>query len=144
MTNRQPNINMCPATDANIHVTISNTYNNENIWALNNTTRGKNTYDKLELGDICIFGNLKSGYNYYGKIKEKRVLDDYSIWPYPSPSDTSWKYAFVLEDIKICNISPIRARELRGWPNNKQSWQTQTKLKPGHGYENFYNYLNNL
>ena len=72
------------------------------------------------------------------------VLDEDSIWPYPSPSNTSWKYSFVLEDINVCNISPLKARELRGWKTIRQSWQTQTKLKLGEGYENFYNYLTSL
>ena len=74
MTNTQPEIYMCPAKNENIIKTISNKYNNEHIWALNNTSRGKNTYEKLKLGDICIFGDLINGYNYYGKIKEKRAL----------------------------------------------------------------------
>ena len=86
----------------------------------------------------------KDGYKYYGKIKDKRLMnnDEINLWPYPSPSRTTWRYIFSFEKIEKCDLTIETARQLRGW-DNKQHWQRQSKLQIGNGYENFYNYLIN-
>jgi len=142
------NIWICPATIPNLDKTIHNTHNDEYCWALNATSKGRNLFNKLKIGDKCIFGNLKEGIGFtrIGIVKNKRLMTELEInlWPIPSPSNTHWKYIFELDNIKICNITPYIARQLRGWNSTKQTWRTQTLLKGGK--ENFYNYIitNNL
>ena len=90
---------------------------------------------------ICLFGSLRrgDGLTYMGIVKTKKIIDEVNDdWPFKSPSGTHWKYVFSLSVYKI-NISPIKARELRGW-NKTQSWQTQTKLSEGKN--SFMIYLN--
>lgn len=139
----QVNIWICPATGPNMDKTIHNTHQGVYCWALNGTVKGKNLFNKLKIGDKCIFGNLKTGFTRIGTVKNKRLMNDFEInlWPIPSPSNTHWKYIFELDDIEICNITPSIARQLRGWDSTKQTWRTQTLLKQGKGKENFYNYL---
>ena len=141
-----PSIWICPASNENLKLTIQNTYQGEYCWALNGTTSGQNKFNNMRIGDICIFGNLKDGYNYYGIVKRKQILSENEslIWPFHSKSGTSWIHKFVIEDIQICNILPEQARHLRGWTNSKQTWQTQTMLKHGEGYQEFYNYISSL
>jgi len=133
------NIWICPAHPSNLQKTIINTYNDEHIWALN-AKRGK-SFNELNIGDICLFGSLRrgDGLTYMGIVKTKKIIDEVNDdWPFKSPSGTHWKYVFSLSVYKI-NISPIKARELRGW-NKTQSWQTQTKLSEGKN--SFMIYLN--
>ena len=139
--NNNPSIYICPAKFQNLEKTIINKHNNEYIWALN--ARCEKMYNNLQNGDICLFGG-KDGYKYYGKIKDKRLMnnDEINLWPYPSPSRTTWRYIFSFEKIEKCDLTIETARQLRGW-GNKQHWQRQSKLKIGNGYENFYNYLIN-
>ena len=94
------------------------------MWALNE--KCEKMYNNLQNGDICLFG---------GK-------DEINLWPYPSPSRTTWRYIFSFEKIEKCDLTIETARQLRGW-GNKQNWQRQSKLKIGNVYENFYNYLRN-
>ena len=44
-------------------------YNNEYIWVC------EKMYNNLQNGDICLFGG-KDGYKYYGKIKDKRLMNN--------------------------------------------------------------------
>ena len=74
-----------------------------------------------------------------GFVKDKIILDTTEDeWPFRSPSGTYWKYAFTFDYIYKINISPSKARELRGF-NSNQHWQIQVKLKEGKA--NFMNYL---
>jgi ribosomal protein L23 len=66
------------------------------------------------------------------------------MWTFRSKSGTIWKHKFVVEDIKICNISPKKARHFRGWTKEEQRWQTQIMLKRGEGYEEFYSFITSL
>ena len=146
MPNETPSIWICPGSTKNLDVTIKNTYQGEHCWALNGTKTGENKFNKMRKGDICIFGNLKDGYNYYGIVKEIQILLEYEglMWPFRSESGTNWKHKFVVEDIKKCNISPKKARDFRGWTKEKQRWQTQTMLKRSEGYEEFYSFITSL
>lgn len=135
------NICICPATDENMNKTIHNTHQGVYCWALNGTVKGKNLFDKLKVGDIFIFGNLKKGFTKIGIVKKKRIMNDNEIhlWPFSSPSNTPWKYIFEFDSLINCNITPTMTREFRGWNNKKQTWRSQTLLKQGK--DNFYNYL---
>lgn len=141
-----PSIWICPASKENMNLTIQNTHRGEYCWALNGTKAGQNKFNNMRVGDICVFGNLKDGYNYYGIVKQKQILSEYEslIWPFRSKSGTNWIHKFVIKNIKICNISPEKARYFRGWTNSKQTWQTQTILKRGEGYERFYSFIDSL
>jgi hypothetical protein len=133
------NIWICPANPENLNKTIVNQYNGENIWALN--ARRQKSFDEIKIGDICLFGRLRDGEGliYMGIIKSKKILQEIEDeWPFKSPSGVFWKYAFTLSIYKI-NISPNKARDLRGW-NKRQSWQSQTKLG-NECKEEFINYL---
>ena len=138
-----PSIWIGPASKENLNLTIRNTYQNEYCWAFNGTKSGRNKFDSMQVGDICIFGNLIEGYNYYGIVKQKHILTENEslIWPFRSKSGTNWIHKFVINDVNQCNILPEQARHFRGWTNSKQTWQTQTILKKGKGYEEFYNYI---
>jgi hypothetical protein len=146
MISETPSIWMCPASTQNLNVTIKNTYQGENCWALNGTKTGENKFNKMRKGDICIFGDLLDGYNYYGIVKEKQILSESEslMWTFRSESGTIWKHKFVVENIKKCNISPEKAKYFRGWTKKKQTWQTQIMLKRGEGYEEFYSFIASL
>jgi hypothetical protein len=146
MISETPSIWMCPASTQNLNVTIKNTYQGENCWALNGTKTGENKFNKMRKGDICIFGDLLDGYNYYGIVKEKQILleSESLMWTFRSESGTICKHKFVVENIKKCNISPEKAKYFRGWTKKKQTWQTQIMLKRGEGYEEFYSFIASL
>ena len=132
------NIWICPAHPLNLEKTIINPYKNKYLWALN--AKRKKSFDELNKGDICLFGSLRKneGLKYMGIVKTKKTINKIEDdWPFKSPSGVYWKYVFTLS-IKKINIVPQKARELRGW-NEKQSWQTQTKLTVGKN--NFIQYL---
>tara|TARA_B100000035_G_C21006766_1_gene557659 strand:+ start:782 stop:1276 length:495 start_codon:yes stop_codon:yes gene_type:complete len=137
------NIWICPSNENNLEKTIKNKYNGEYIWAFNSNR--EKSYNEMEINDICLFGNLRKngGFNYLGIVKGKKILEYIDDeWPFKSPSGTHWKYAFTLDIHKI-DLSPQKARYLRGWKNN-QSWQSQTKLTNDTNKMNFVNYLNTL
>ena len=146
MLSETPSIWICPASTQNLNVTIKNKYQGENCWALNGTKTGENKFNKMRKGDICIFGDLLDGYNYYGIVKEKQILleSESLMWTFRSESGTIWKHKFVVENIKKCNISPEKAKYFRGWTKKKQTWQTQIMLKRGEGYEEFYSFIASL
>ena len=133
------NIWICPAHSKNLEKTIVNKYNGEYVWALNE--KRKKSFDEMNIGDICLFGLLAKdeGLQYMGFVKDIIILDTTEDeWPFRSPSGTYWKYAFTFDCIYKINISPSKARELRGF-NSNQHWQMQVKLKEGKA--NFMNYL---
>lgn len=140
--NNDSNIWICPANTKNLNKTIVNQYKGENIWALN--SKRQNSFEEIKLGDICLFGRLRDdeGLMYMGIVKSKKILKEIDDdWPFKTPSSGAfWKYAFTLSIYKI-DITPNKARNLRGWNKRSQSWQSQTKLKNGKGKEKFINYL---
>jgi len=135
------NIWICPANSKNLQKTIKKTYKGKYLWAMN-ATRGK-SFNELNLGDICLFGNLikdGQGFTHMGIVDTKEEIDESEDdWPFKSPSGTHWKHMFTLSLVCEINISPTKARELRGW-NGKQGWQSQTKLSDEYK-KNFNNYL---
>ena len=135
------NIWICPAQSNNLYKTIINKYKNEYLWAMN--AKQKNQFNKLKNNDICLFGSLRQnrGLEYMGIVNAKRIIDETDDeWPYKSPSGTHWKHVFTLSSIYEINISPTKARELRGW-NKKQSWQTQTNITVEMNKKEFIDYL---
>ena len=135
------NIWICPATRDNLKMTIINKYDGKHIWALN--ANRKKSFDQMNIGDICLFGSLRKdeGFNYVGIVESKKILTEVEDnWPFKTPSGTFWKYSFTLKIYEI-NITPNQMRELRGFTNNKQGWQTQTLLTIGK--ENVMDHLKN-
>ena len=113
---------VCPATRENLEKTIDRPHLGEHSWALNGTVVGRAKFDRMRIGDVCLFGNMKDGFWHVGVVSA-------DCWPVPSPSGTPWKHVFVLGRVYACDIPGETARRLRGWTSRRQGWQTQTLLR---------------
>jgi len=133
------NIWICPGRPENIQMSIAQPHNGEFIWALN--ANRQPSFETLQTGDVCLFGNLKTGFRHLGFVREKRMLDHVEDdWPFHSPSGTPWTYAFTL-DVRPIDLPADTARQLRGFEHSRQHWMSQTRLTPETGSEAFRAYL---
>jgi hypothetical protein len=102
------------------------------LWAFNATTQGHNNWKRMKLGDICIFGNRKRNWCRTATVINKMEIEEneFSMWPFLSPTKKPWKYGFVLNKPTIINISIPTLRMINGWTSINANFQTQTLLKP--------------
>ena len=132
MSDRIKNFWLCPGQQDNLYLSIYNKYKNEYIWGLNNNR--KISYEKLIVGDICLF--KESGQKYYthfGIVKKKIEIDDAEEdpWKFRPPTAEKWKYTFLLDIYKLKNpISWDVVKEYYYGPNTKGGpLQTQSYIK---------------
>jgi hypothetical protein len=111
-----PALWICPASVENLHLTIEQPFKNKYSWAFNASKRGQ--WEKLRIGDMCLFGNINKkyniGYKYLSFVVGKEELtsaDD--NWPFRSPSGTPWKYAFFLTPPIQVNITKQMFLDIR-------------------------------
>lgn len=99
---------ICPSSTSNLELTILNTnvsYNGyKHSWAFN--ANRKNSWDELNPGDTCVFGNAKDGWSRMATVISKFVIsDEDDQWPFRSPSGTPWRYGFALSTPIEININ---------------------------------------
>lgn len=104
----EPNIWICPASLENLELTIKNPHNGKYAWAFNAKKRGQ--WNRLQIGDMCLFGNLKKpnnlGYKYISYvIGKEEISDTEDKWSFRSPSGTAWRYVFYLTPPVEVNIT---------------------------------------
>ena len=79
----------------------------------------------MNIGDICLFGSMPSGWNKYALVAEKKFINtDDDKWIFRSPSGTPLNYGFRLETPKDTNITSEQLREII----ETSHYQTQTLL----------------
>ena len=137
-----PNIWLCPASHVNLRKSILAQHNGSYIWAFN-ADREK-SWDRLRIGDICVFGNLNSkqnlGYRYLCYVTGKRILERVDDqWPFRSPSGTPWRYAFTVSPPVEIGIDRTVFAQLRP----RGPVQTQTMLR-GEDANRFRAFVNNF
>jgi hypothetical protein len=112
---------ICPANKKNLAISISNkfVFNNgleEYAWAFNENFKKK--WIKLNIGDICIFGNSGDGFKHLAVVKSKIDFKGDGNWPFKSPSGKAWRWGFTLTRLSPINLSSKDFKDagLNGWP----------------------------
>ena len=92
----------------------------EYAWAFSQRYRSK--WDKLKVGDLCIFGNSK-GFVKAAYVSKKVNLEQVEEWPFRSPSELPWTWGFYLTkpfDIHIDSTFFVGI--------GRRAWNTQALL----------------
>jgi len=123
----RPQVWLCPATPKNRKLSIDNQFHftngdTEYAWAFSQGFRSK--WDKLKIGDLCLFGNCK-GFVKAAYVSRKINLEQVEEWPFRSPSGLPWSWGFYLTkpfDIQV---------EANFFINmGRRAWNSQNLLSP--------------
>lgn len=115
---KKRNVWLCPASSKDLENTIKNpcilNMNNESrklvfLWAFKEGR--KNSWDQMQKGDICIFGNMPEGWRYISIVKEKIYEKDVGS----KYLGLERKYAFTLEFPLNIKIDKNNMRLKLGW-----------------------------
>jgi len=114
---------VCPATNENMQFSIESQYSalGEYCWAFNGKFKKK--WERMHVGDVCIFGCARTGFIKAAQVKGKIDLTGVESWPIRSPSGAPWNWGFTLHTPVAINISAVQLNSI-----GVMSWQTQNLL----------------
>lgn len=128
-----PSVYICPGTKKNLEESILNKMiigtpdEKAYCWAYNAKAFGaKKKWDKLQVGSLCIFGEVinREDVNLFNKaafVTEKINFRNIENWPY-NPDDKDWCYGFLLTD-------PFNIHITKQWMDENEIKSDDTHVK---------------